>query len=125
MDAVLDLAFFSLLVKRGTLAAAAQELGITPPAVSKRLAQIESRLRVKLLNRTTRRMSLTPEGETYLTEGERIVADLVSHAGQDTGAGRLHAGDFCSLPQRGAEERCGAMVREVPHYRTEVAVFER
>jgi len=76
MDGLSDLSFFSLLIKRGTLAAAAQELGVTPPAVSKRLAAIEARLRVRLLNRTTRRMSLTPEGETYLTEGERLVAGL-------------------------------------------------
>lgn len=78
MDALSDLAFFSLLVRRGSLAAAAQDIGITPPAVSKRLAGLEARLRVRLLNRTTRRMSLTPEGETYLAEGERISADLES-----------------------------------------------
>lgn len=78
MSGLSDLAFFALVVKRGTLAAAAQELGITPPAVSKRLAAIEARLRVRLLNRTTRRMSLTPEGETYLAEGERLVAELES-----------------------------------------------
>lgn len=76
MNGLNDLSFFALVVKRGSLAAAAQELGITPPAVSKRLAVIESRLRVRLLNRTTRRMSLTPEGETYLAEGERLVAEL-------------------------------------------------
>lgn len=78
MDALSDLAFFSLVVRRGSLAAAAQDIGITPPAVSKRLAALETRLRVRLLNRTTRRMSLTPEGETYLAEGERISADLES-----------------------------------------------
>ena len=38
MDGISDLAFFALLVKRGSLAAAAQELGVTPPSVSKRLA---------------------------------------------------------------------------------------
>lgn len=76
MDGLSDLSFFALVVKRGSLAAAAQELGITPPAVSKRLAAIEARLRVRLLNRTTRRMSLTPEGETYLAEGERLVFEL-------------------------------------------------
>ncbi len=76
MDILSDLAFFALVVRRGSLAAAAQEIGITPPAVSKRLAGLEERLRVRLLNRTTRRMSLTPEGDMYLAEGERITADL-------------------------------------------------
>lgn len=76
MDGLSDLSFFALVVKSGSMAAAAQDLGVTPPAVSKRLAAIEARLRVRLLNRTTRRMSLTPEGETYLAEGERIVSEL-------------------------------------------------
>lgn len=76
MDAFSDLAFFALLHKHGSLAAAAQQLGVTPPAVSKRLAAVERRLGVRLLQRTTRRISLTPEGETYLVEGARVLEDL-------------------------------------------------
>ena len=76
MDSFSDLAFFSLLVKLGNLAAAAQEMGVTPPSASKRLAALEARLGVRLLHRTTRRMSLTPEGETYLVDGRKVLADL-------------------------------------------------
>jgi len=76
VDALSDLAFFSLLVKHGNLSAAARELGLTPPAVSTRLANLERRLGVRLLNRTTRRVSVTQEGELYLAEGGRILADL-------------------------------------------------
>lgn len=76
MDAFSDLSFFSLLVKHGSLAAAAQQLGVTPPAVSKRLAAIERRLGVRLLQRTTRRISLTPEGETYLVDGAKVLEQL-------------------------------------------------
>ena len=76
MDNFSDLAFFSLLVKHGSMSAAAQQLGVTPPAVSKRLAAIERRLGVRLLQRTTRRISLTPEGETYLVEGARVLEEL-------------------------------------------------
>jgi LysR family transcriptional activator of dmlA len=76
MNGFSDLAFFTLLAKQASLAAAAQELGITPPAVSKRLALLERRLGVRLLNRTTRRASLTPEGEMYLTEGARVLEEL-------------------------------------------------
>ena len=60
------MAFFSLLVRCGSFSNAARELDITTPAASKRLAQMEARLGVQLLNRTTRRMGLTPEGEVYL-----------------------------------------------------------
>lgn len=76
MDSFSDIAFFALLVKEGSMAATAQELGLTPPAVSKRLAQIEKRLGVRLLQRTTRQISLTPEGETFLTEGAHVLASL-------------------------------------------------
>lgn len=76
MDALSDLAFFSLVVKHGNLSATARELGLTPPAVSTRLAKLEQRLGVRLLNRTTRRVSVTQEGELYLAEGARILADL-------------------------------------------------
>ena len=71
-----DLGFFSLLARHASLAAAAQEMGVTPPAVSRRLAALEARLGVRLLNRTTRRQSLTPEGERYLEEGRRILQDI-------------------------------------------------
>jgi DNA-binding transcriptional LysR family regulator len=76
MDSLSDLSFFAVLMKQGSLSAAAQELGITPPSVSKRLAALEARLGVRLLNRTTRRIGLTPEGETYLTEGARVLDAL-------------------------------------------------
>lgn len=76
IDSFSDLSFFAVLMRQGSLAAAAQQLGVTPPAVSKRLAALERRLGVRLLHRTTRRISLTPEGETYLVEGARVLAEL-------------------------------------------------
>lgn len=76
MKDIPDLAFFTLLSRQPSLAAAAQELGVTPPAVSRRLAALEKRLGVRLLNRTTRRLSLTAEGERYQEEGERILREI-------------------------------------------------
>jgi len=71
-----DLGFFSVLASAGSLSAAARELGITTPAVSKHLALMEARLEVPLVNRSTRRMSLTPEGEVYLAHARRILAEI-------------------------------------------------
>lgn len=71
-----DLGFFSVLAGAGSLSAAARELGITTPAVSKHLALMESRVGVSLVNRTTRRMSLTPEGEVYLEHARRILGEI-------------------------------------------------
>lgn len=70
------MAFFSLLARCGSFSAAAREQGVSTPAVSKRLAQMEARLGVRLLNRTTRRIGLTPEGETYLLHARRILAEI-------------------------------------------------
>lgn len=76
MTAESDLAFFALLARKGSFAAAALELGVTPPAVSKRLAKLEDRLGVRLLNRTTRRVSLTSEGEAYFERATQILRDI-------------------------------------------------
>lgn len=76
MDSVSDLRFFVTLSRHSTLARAAQEFGVTPPTISKRLAALEQRLGVRLMNRTTRRISLTLEGETYLAQGERLLEEL-------------------------------------------------
>ncbi|MGN7873591.1 LysR substrate-binding domain-containing protein [Roseateles sp. 22389] len=71
-----DLSFFSTLCSAGSLSAAARELGITTAAVSKHLTQMESRIGTPLLSRTTRRMSLTQEGELYLDHARRILAAI-------------------------------------------------
>ena len=71
-----DLGFFSTLASAGSLSAAARELGVSTPAVSKHLAAMESRLGLPLVRRTTRRMGLTAEGERYLAQARRILADI-------------------------------------------------
>ncbi|MDR1710168.1 MAG: LysR family transcriptional regulator [Candidatus Accumulibacter sp.] len=76
MDGFSDLYLFTLVARHRSLAAAARELGVTPPAVSKRLAGLERRLGVRLTNRGTRRLTLTPEGELYLADGARILDEL-------------------------------------------------
>ncbi|MFZ3120591.1 MAG: LysR substrate-binding domain-containing protein [Variovorax sp.] len=71
-----DLGFFSALASAGSLSAAARELGVSTAAVSKHLSLMESRLGVLLITRSTRRMSLTPEGELYLENARRILIEI-------------------------------------------------
>ena len=71
-----ELGFFVTLATCGSLSGAARELGISTPAVSKRLAQMEARLGVPLVNRTTRRMSLTPDGDIVFEHARRILGEI-------------------------------------------------
>ena len=61
-----DVALFRTITTAGSLSAAARQSGMTPMAVSRRLAALEARLGVRLVHRTTRSLSLTSEGESFL-----------------------------------------------------------
>ncbi|HEX4944068.1 MAG TPA: LysR family transcriptional regulator [Usitatibacteraceae bacterium] len=71
-----DMAAFVRAVERGGFSSAARELGLTPSAISKLVTRMEGRLGVRLLNRTTRRLALTPEGEAFFHRAQRIIADI-------------------------------------------------
>jgi DNA-binding transcriptional LysR family regulator len=71
-----DMSAFIAIAERGSFAAAAYELGLTPSAVSKLVSRIEDRLGVKLLIRTTRKLALTDEGRLYLARSKDIVAAI-------------------------------------------------
>lgn len=68
-----DLEVFSKVVSAGSMSAAARQMGLSPAVISKRLQRLEERLGTRLLNRTTRQISLTEAGEGYY---ERVVAIL-------------------------------------------------
>ncbi len=76
MDATSDLRVFVRVMERGSFSAAANDFGLTPSAVSKLVSRLEDRLGARLLERSTRRLALTPEGETFLARARRIVADI-------------------------------------------------
>ncbi|MDR5747731.1 LysR family transcriptional regulator [Caballeronia sp. LZ029] len=75
-DPTSDFEFFVLLAKLKSLSGAARALDLSPPAATKRLGVIEGRLGARLVNRTTRSVSLTPEGETYLRYASQIVGQV-------------------------------------------------
>lgn len=64
------------VARSGSLSAAARELAISITMVSKRINALESRLGIRLLHRTTRRCSLTEEGERYIRDCQRILDDV-------------------------------------------------
>ena len=87
-----DLAFFALLARKASFSETALELNLSTSGVSKRLAKIENRLGVRLMNRTTRRVSLTSEGETFLNESAAILEDIASLENRIRSAGEKPQG---------------------------------
>jgi DNA-binding transcriptional LysR family regulator len=71
-----DLQAFVTVVEAGSFTAAADRLAVAKSAVSRRVSDLEDRLGVQLLRRTTRRLNLTDTGRAYYEHGSRILADL-------------------------------------------------
>jgi LysR family transcriptional regulator for bpeEF and oprC len=77
MSSLLEsLPFLTATVESGSFAAAARRLGVTPSAVSRRVAQLEAELGVQLLARTTRRLRTTQDGQAFYEHCVRILARL-------------------------------------------------
>ncbi len=75
-DVVHGMLVFSKVVQAGSLSAAARELGVSTAVVSRTLAALETRLGVRLVNRTTRSLHLTDEGASYYETSQRILAEI-------------------------------------------------
>ena len=78
MNNVKEIAAFVSVATRGSLSAAARAEGVTPAVMGRRIDALEERLGVKLLLRTTRRLSLTFEGSAFLEDCQRILNDLAN-----------------------------------------------
>jgi len=78
MDQLKQIESFVSVATRGSLSAAAREAGVTPAVIGRRLDALEARLGVKLLLRTTRRITLTFEGSAFLEDCQRILNDLAN-----------------------------------------------
>src|SRR5882757_1521531 len=83
---------FVRVVERGSFAAAATDLGLTPSALSKLVTRIEDRLGVRLLTRTTRRLALTAEGDLFLARSRDILASIEAAEAEVTAASQLPRG---------------------------------
>ncbi|MDE3736437.1 MULTISPECIES: LysR family transcriptional regulator [Pseudomonas] len=71
-----ELQAFTAVVDTGSITAAAEQLGQTASGVSRALSRLEDKLDVTLLRRTTRRLELTEEGEAFLVQARRILAQV-------------------------------------------------
>ncbi|VTU19357.1 D-malate degradation protein R [Variovorax sp. SRS16] len=99
MDQIQGMRIFVRVVEAGTFTRAADSLGLPKGTVTKQIQALESRLRVKLLNRTTRRVTVTPDGAAYfertarlLNDFDEIEASMTNAQANPTGRLRLDVG---------------------------------
>jgi DNA-binding transcriptional LysR family regulator len=90
MDRLKQIESFVAVSTKGSLTAAALAEGVAPAVIGRRIDALEERLGVKLLVRTTRRISLTHEGSAFLEDAQRLLADL-ANAEASVSAGGLQA----------------------------------
>ncbi len=93
MDQLKQIESFVAVAAKGSLTAAALAEGVAPAVVGRRIDALEQRLGVKLLLRTTRRITLTHEGSAFLEDCQRILADIVN-AEASVSAGGVKASGF-------------------------------
>lgn len=98
MDRFQEMSVFAAVVDAGSFVGASDALEMSKPAVSRHVAELEARLGVRLLHRTTRRLSLTEEGEVFyarckelLGELEEAEAEITSRAGKAAGQLKVSA----------------------------------
>lgn len=77
MDRFLLMTCFARAVETGSFSAAGRDLGIGQPNVSRNIAALEDHLQTRLLHRSTRKLTLTPEGERYYEEARRILDSVI------------------------------------------------
>lgn len=98
MDKFQEMASFVAVVDAGSFVAAAEVLGLSKAAVSRHVGDLEHRLGARLLQRTTRRLSLTAEGQTFLARCRELLSaleeaesELNSQTGEPAGLIRVNA----------------------------------
>ncbi len=95
-----EMEVFVRVVDLGGFSAAARDFALTPSAVSKLVTRLEARLNARLVNRSTRKLQLTPEGCRYYEHGVRVLANLdeaeSAAALGDSPAGRVRVS--CNVP---------------------------
>jgi len=91
-SSVSEMAIFQRVVERGSFAGAAEDVGLSSSAVAKLITRLEQRLGVRLINRTTRHLALTAEGEIYLDRVREILSAIDAAESEVTSARALPRG---------------------------------
>ena len=115
MDKLKQLETFTSVATRGSLTAAAKAEGVAPAIIGRRLDALETRLGVKLMVRTTRRITLTHEGSAFLEDCHRLLTDLANAEASVSAGGVKASGHLRITAPAGFGRRHVAPL--VPHFR--------
>ena len=124
------LRLFRLVVARGSLAAAAEAMSLSPPAASRLITLLEAELRLRLFSRSRRRLTLTPQGEAFYQEAEHILAGFEEIPGiadeiRNQAEGRLRLVTAPRIGQGIVSPALALFRREHPGIRVSVDVESR
>ena len=130
MDRFKELTTFVEVAQRGSLSAAAREEGITPAMVGRRIDQLEERLGVKLFKRSTRKVTLTPEGSTFYDDCHRVLEELRSAedaltVGVKSASGRLIVTAPTAFGRKHIAPHLAAFIAEHPNLAITLHLSER
>ena len=130
LDNLAAMAVFARVVEDRSFTQAADALGRSKSAVSKAVSQLEDRLGARLLNRTTRRLSLTEAGTAYYERAARILAeaaeaDSAVSALQDEPRGTLRINAPMSFGQRHLAPAIGGFLERYPELRLDITLSDR
>ena len=122
MSKLKELEAFVQVAQKGSLTAAAAGEGVTPAIIGRRLDALEDRLGVRLLVRTTRKLTLTQEGEAFLEDCQRILTDLANAEAQlSLGSTRASGHLKVTAPAGFGRKHVAPLLREFLHDHPEVS----
>lgn len=130
MDRVQAMTVFARVVEQGSFARAAERLSISSSACSRQVAELEAHLDTRLLNRTTRRLSLTESGQGFYERCVQLLADLedAEQAVAQTAArprGTLRITTSINFGVRHVSPAIGAFLAKYPEVRFDVSLSDR
>src|SRR5262245_37303223 len=130
MDKLRAMASFARIVDKGSLTAAAEDLGVSLPSMVRTLAALERELGARLLNRTTRRIHLTDEGRQYLEQCRAILgqvqeAEAALHSRRSAPRGRLSVTASVLFGRRYIAPLMSEFLQQYPDVKGELLFVDR
>jgi DNA-binding transcriptional LysR family regulator len=130
MDRLTAMQVFTKVVELGSFAKAAERLGLSTSACSRQIADLEAHLDTRLLNRTTRRLSLTEPGRAFHDRCVQLIADLEeaelsARAGRERPRGTLRVTCSVNFGLRYVSPLVGPFLQQHPDVRIDVSLSDR